>query len=418
VLFLEGDGGVLIEDLAQRMDEASSRLEFETAAIHRDRIAALRTILASQHVSGFEGNIDIIAVSVREHAACIEVIFIRNGQQIGNQSFFPRMPEPSSPTELLAAFVGQYYLEHSPPREIIMSHPLAESDATLLEAMLSSQAGSSVRLTAKVRGDRLRKLEMAQLNADQSLLTHLASQQTMQQRTACMVEALHLSHPPQRIECFDISHTQGELTVASCVVFGPQGAIKSDYRRFNITGITPGDDYAAMHQALERRYQRILQDEIPAPDLLLIDGGRGQIAAAIKALQAIGADPEALGIQIIGVAKGPDRKPGLEMLFAVGRKDPIILPAHSPALLLIQQVRDEAHRFAITGHRQRRAKARQASSLEELAGVGPKRRQQLLRQFGGLREISRADVDALASVEGISRQLAQRIYDFFHDQGR
>lgn len=417
-LFLEGESSLLIEDLVQRMEHASTLLDFESAAVYRDRIAALRTILANQHVSGFEGNIDIIAVSVMEHTACIEIVFIRNGQQIGNQSFFPRLPGNSAPDELLSAFIGQYYLAHSPPKELLLSHALNETEKQLLEEMLSTQSGSAVRITHRVRGDRQRKLEIAQLNAEQSLLSQLASHQTIQQRAASMVEALNLRHPPQRIECFDISHTQGELTVASCVVFGPQGAIRSEYRRFNISGITPGDDYAAMNQALERRYQRIVKGETPAPDLLLIDGGRGQVSATIRALEVLGADPSALGITVIGVAKGPDRKPGMEMLFAVGRKDPIILPAHSPALLLIQQVRDEAHRFAVTGHRQRRAKARQASSLEELAGVGPKRRQQLLRQFGGLREISRADVDALASVEGISRQLAQRIYDFFHDQGR
>jgi excinuclease ABC subunit C len=255
-------------------------------------------------------------------------------------------------------------------------------------------------------------VQLAQTNAENTLQAKLANQQDLFARFVSLGEELHRPDAPKRLECFDISHMMGQQTVASCVVFDRQGAVKSAYRRFNIEGIEPGDDYAALAQAVTRRYQRIKNGEFEPPDILLIDGGKGQVSAVREALQAIDMD----GVYILGVAKGPDRKPGMEMLFPAGQNQPILLPPHSPALLLIQQIRDEAHRFAITGHRQRRNKAKNQSTLEHIEGLGPKRRQQLLKQFGGLREISRAGVDALRSVDGISQQLAQRIYDTFHQQ--
>jgi excinuclease ABC subunit C len=271
-----------------------------------------------------------------------------------------------------------------------------------------------VAIRAKLRGDRARWLQLATTNAEQALASHLANKLNIMTRFEMLQEALELDDLPQRIECFDISHTMGEATVASCVVFDTNGALKSDYRRFNIDGITPGDDYAAMHQALTRRFKRLKEGEGKYPDILLIDGGKGQLSQAEAVLEEL----QVIGVILIGVAKGPTRKPGVEQLILSGQESPIILPADSPARHLIQQVRDEAHRFAITGHRQRRAKARRTSPLEGIPGLGPKRRQQLLRQFGGLQEVARAGVEDLTKVKGISRQLAQGIYDAFHaDEG-
>jgi excinuclease ABC subunit C len=278
--------------------------------------------------------------------------------------------------------------------------------------VLSAQARHAVHISPNTRGERQKRVQLAQTNAETAIAAKLANQQDLHGRFASLGEALGRAEPPKRLECFDISHTMGQQTVASCVVFDRQGAAKSAYRRFNIEGIEPGDDYAALAQAVTRRYQRVKKGEVEPPDILLIDGGKGQVGAVRAALAAIGMDE----IYILGVAKGPDRKPGMEMSFPAGQNQPILLQPTSPALLLIQQIRDEAHRFAITGHRQRRAKAKNQSSLEMIEGLGPKRRQQLLKQFGGLREISRAGVDALCSVEGINRQLAQRIYETFHEQ--
>lgn len=410
LMFLEGDGRQLIDALARRMERAAVELNFEKAARYRDQIATLRTVLEKQAVHGEQGDVDIIACAIQGHAACIQMVFIRGGQYIGDRSFFPAMADEFSEGSILRAFIAQYYLGKPIPREILTSGVV--EDASLLEEVLSNQAGHPVRLAPKLRGERARRMELAQTNAESALAAKLANRQDWYARFLALGEALHCPEPPKRLECFDISHTQGELTVASCVVFDRQGPVKSAYRRFNIDDIQPGDDYAALAQAVGRRYRRVREGEIEAPDILLIDGGKGQVGAVKAALDVIGVH----GLRILGVAKGPDRKPGMEILVPAESAQPFVLPSHSPALLLIQQIRDEAHRFAITGHRQRRAKARTQSSLETIPGLGPKRRQQLLRQFGGLREISRAGVDALARIDGISSQLAQRIYDSFHEQ--
>ncbi|SMF95657.1 Excinuclease ABC subunit C [Methylomagnum ishizawai] len=410
VAFLEGEGGHLIDTLAQRMEQAAARLDFERAARYRDQIASLRTLLEKQAVHGEHGDLDIIACALEGNVACVRMVFIRGGQQIGDRSFFPAMQDSHEPGSLLAAFIGQYYLGKPIPKEILLSHPV--EDAGLLEDMLAHEAGHAVKLSARLRGERARRVQMAVTNAQHDLALKLASRRDIHARFLELGEALHCPQPPHRLECFDISHTQGEQTVASCVVFDRQGPVKSAYRRFNIEGVPPGDDYAALAQATARRYQRIKGGEIEAPDILFIDGGKGQVAAVREALAALDLD----ALRIIGVAKGPDRKPGMEVLIPAETGQPLLLPPHSAALHLIQQIRDEAHRFAITGHRQRRAKAKQQSTLDTIAGLGPKRRQQLLRQFGGLREISRAGVDALSRVEGISQQLAQRIYDTFHER--
>jgi len=411
LLFLEGRGEALIDRLAQRMEQAAQRLEFEKAARYRDQISNLRTVLAKQLVAGEQGDLDMIACAIRGNIACVHVVFIRNGQQIGDRSFFPRMQDEHDAAAVLEAFIPQFYLDKEIPRELLLSHEIRERE--LFEAVLGQQAKRGVKISWRLRGERARRLELAQANAEYALKTRLASQLNIADRLRHLTEMLGLAEPPNRMECFDISHTQGDQTVASCVVFDSNGPLKSAYRRFNIEGITGGDDYAAMAQALSRRYQRVRAGEVEAPDILFIDGGKGQIHAAAEALDKLGVG----NIRIIGIAKGPDRKPGMETLFKAGCSDPIVVEPNNPGSLLIQHIRDEAHRFAITGHRQRRAKAATQSPLQAIAGLGPKRRQQLLRQFGGLRQISRADVEALSSVEGINRQLAQRIYDMFHDHG-
>jgi excinuclease ABC subunit C len=410
LIFLEGHGKKLIEELAARMEQASARLQFEKAARYRDQIATLRTVLEKQAVHGEQGDVDIIACAIEGSVACVQMVFIRGGQQIGDRTFFPGMVEEHAPGSILQAFIGQYYLGKQIPKEILLSHPV--EDTALLEEVLSRQAGHGVQLSARVRGERAKRVQLALTNAGSALAARLASRRDLHGRFLTLGEALDLPEPPRRLECFDISHTQGGQTVASCVVFDRQGPMKSAYRRFNIEGLQPGDDYAALSQAVGRRYQKIKQGEYEAPDILFIDGGKGQVGAVRQTL----AELDMGHIRVIGVAKGPDRKPGMETLFPADSPTPLMLPSHSPALLLIQQIRDEAHRFAITGHRQRRAKAARQSALDGIAGLGPKRRQQLLRQFGGLREISRAGIETLSGVEGISRQLAQRIYDTFHER--
>jgi excinuclease ABC subunit C len=415
VMFLEGKDNAIIDELVRKMEAASAALDFERAARYRDQIANLRRVQEKQFVMGGGGDLDVIAVALKDGVGCVQVFFIRNGRNLGNKSYFPQHTAEADSAEILAAFISQYYLggsEHPIPGEILISEHLPEQ--ALLEQVLSEQAERKVSLSDRLRGDRARWLQLARTNAEQALSSHLATRQNIINRFEALREALGLDELPQRIECFDISHTMGEATVASCVVFDTNGAVKSDYRRFNIEGITPGDDYAAMEQALTRRFKRLKEGEGKYPDILLIDGGKGQLRQAEKVLEEL----QVIGVILIGVAKGPTRKPGLEQLILSGHSTPIILPPDSPALHLIQQVRDEAHRFAITGHRQRRAKARRTSSLEGIPGLGPKRRQQLLRQFGGLQEVARAGVEDLMVIKGISRKLAQSIYDAFHaDEG-
>jgi excinuclease ABC subunit C len=410
VLFLQGKGNQVIEALAQRMEAASLALEFEQAARFRDQISALGKVQERQYVSGERGDLDIVACATRAGHGCLQVFFIRGGRNLGNKPFFPALPAQIDESELISAFIARHYLGRPVPAEILVSGEPA--DAQLLEQVLADQAGHRVRIRWRVRSERARWLAMAQQNAVLALEARLASRAGMQQRLEALRDALDLDDGPTRMECFDISHTGGDQTVASCVVFDQDGPVKADYRRFNITGITPGDDYAAMAQALTRRYTRLQRGEGRLPELLFIDGGKGQLGAAEGVLEALGVT----GVTLVGVAKGPDRKPGLEQLFLSLREAPIILAPDAPALHLIQQIRDEAHRFAITGHRQRRARSRTTSVLETIPGIGAKRRQRLLKHFGGLQELARVGVEDLARVEGISRQLAQHIYDAFHGQ--
>jgi len=408
VLFLEGKSSAVIDDLITQMEAASTGQEYEQAAVFRDQIASLHKVQEKQYISKERGDVDILACLTDKGNACVQVFFIRDGRNLGNAVFFPKIPLESAASAVLSAFIPQYYLGRDVPSELLLSHPLEDGD--LLAELLTSQAGHRVELCANVRGDRARWVKMALNNAEHALNSYNNTRKGYAGRMQSLSTVLGLDEMPERIECFDISHTGGESTVASCVVFGVEGPLKSDYRRFNIRDIQPGDDYGAMEQALLRRYTRLKKGEGRLPDLLLIDGGKGQVNAAIKALEEL----QIIDVRIIGVAKGPGRKPGLETLHIFGEKEALTLPADSPALHLIQQVRDEAHRFAITGHRQRRAKTRRTSPLEQIPGVGPKRRQQLLQQLGGLREVARAGVDDLTRIRGVNRKLAQQIYDAFH----
>jgi excinuclease ABC subunit C len=410
LLFLEGRSGQVIEGLAQRMEAAAATLDYEAAAIYRDQIVDLRQIQQRQHVEGESGDLDGVACAVQGGSACVQVFMFRGGRLLGNQGFFPRLPEAADASAVLGAFLAQYYLDKEMPGELLVSHELA--DAAVLMQAFQERTGRKIALSTHPRGERARWLELARRNAEHALTAHLSSQAGMRQRLQALQQALGLDSPLTRLECFDISHTGGEATVASCVVFGAEGAIKADYRRYNIEGIAPGDDYAALRQALHRRYVRLREEPGRLPDILFIDGGKGQLAQACEMLQEL----QVAGVMAVGIAKGPERRPGLETLFLSGQNRPLILPADSAALHLVQQIRDEAHRFAITGHRQRRAKARTTSALDHISGIGPKRRQALLRQFGGVKQLTQAGAEDIARVEGINADLAQRIYDAFHGE--
>lgn len=412
MMFLEGKNEEVIDALLEPMQEAAEQLDYERAAQYRDQISNLRKVQEHQYITAEKGDIDIIACQLNSGAACVQMLFIRGGLNLGSKSFFPRTTIGTTEAELLEAFIPQFYIDQSVqrmiPDEILLSH--APEDKELLESVLSEKSGRKISLKHRLRGERARWLEMASENAAIMLKQHLDGKLSQQTRLEELQELLKLDEPIERIECFDISHTQGEATVASCVVFGPQGPVSSDYRRFNIEGITAGDDYAAMEQVLTRRYTRVKKEEGRLPDLILIDGGKGQISSAKKVMEEL----QTGDITLVGVAKGPSRKPGLEALIIARDNKTIRLEQSSPVLHLIQNIRDEAHRFAITGHRLRRKKKRNQSSLETIEGVGQKRRQNLIRHFGGLQGIIRAGVEDLAKVPGINKNLARKIYDTFH----
>lgn len=412
-MFLEGKSRQIIEELQQQMDRAAAKLEFERAALIRDQLVHLRRIQEQQHVAGKSGDLDVIAGMIKPIGFCVQVLFIRDGRILGSRTYYPKVNMLASLEELLSGFIPQFYLaggnQHQIPREIITNAPLEEQE--VVTQALQIAAGYRVKIVQKVRGERAHWLNLAIDNADQNLLGHHAGKLDYQSRLSALQEALGLDQLPRRMECFDISHSAGEATVASCVVFDMNGPLKSDYRRFNIEGIKGGDDYAAMTQAIGRRYKRLKEGEAKLPDILFIDGGKGQLRMAEDVLAGLGVE----GVILVGVAKGPSRKAGLESLFIAGRSDEIVVPGNSPALLLIQHIRDEAHRFAISSHRQARGKKRSASPLERIPGVGPKRRRELLRFFGGIQEMTRAGVEEIARVPGISRSLAQEIYATLHD---
>ena len=409
-LFLEGKNAQVIDELAAQMSQAAAALDYERAARLRDQIAALRRAQEQQGIEGVEADIDVIACASRDGVACVELLFIRGGRSVGTRAYFPRLADDAEPDTVLAAFLPQHYLDGEVPAEIVLSHVVP--DQALIEAALSQTSGHKVRLTAAVRGDRAKWLRLARTNASLTLARRLASSASLRERYEALQDALGLDSLPQRLECFDISHTRGEAPVASCVVFDENGPAKADYRRFNIEGVTGGDDYAAMAQAVERRYTRLQKGEGVFPDVLLIDGGPGQLARVKAVLEEL----QVSGLAVLAVGKGETRRPGAETLLLMGREQPIFLPPDSPALHLIQHIRDEAHRFAIAGHRGRRQKARNTSPLEHIPQLGPKRRRLLLTRFGGLQELRRAGVDDLAQVPGISRALAQTVYDALHGE--
>jgi excinuclease ABC subunit C len=405
VQVLQGRNSELIVELGRRMDDAAGRLQYEAAARFRDQIAMLKQIQASQSVTRIKGSdIDAVAIAGTGPEFCVSVVFVRGGRNLGSTNFFPK-GGLGSEAEALSAFLGQYYLGRESPDEIIVSH--AVEDADVLAAALRERAGHAVPIRSDVRGTRARWLAMARTNAELGLRMKASSRASVREQLEALRDALGLEAVPKRLECFDVSHTMGESAVASCVVFGSEGPIKADYRRFNLKGITPGDDFGGMRQAVARHFARVQKGEGTMPDVLLIDGGEGQLHAAHAALAELGIRD----LLAVGVAKGADRRVGQERLFLAGRDTPLILDPDSAALRLIQRVRDEAHRFAIAGHRKARARTRLESWLEEIPGLGPARRRELLKSFGGLQGVRQASVEDLAKVRGISRPLAELIYE-------
>ena len=405
-LYLEGRSDAALKRLEERMQSASDARRYEEAAVYRDQIQSLAKVSQRQYAdTGDDVDVDIIAAVVEEGVACVNLMMVRGGLQLGDRSFLPQNAEGGEAREIVAAFIAQHYLERPVPALIVTGE---EVDSAELEATLGEHAKKPVRILTRPTGDRRAWLEMARENARQALKARLVEQSTQGTRFAALREALGLPDTAQRIECFDISHTMGEATVAACVVYDRMDMRRGEYRRYNIEGLAPGDDYGALNQALARRYGRVASGQGVAPDAIFIDGGKGQVGAARAALVEVGLSD----IALIGIAKGPERKPGLEELW-VGERA-LRLPPDHPGLHLIQHIRDEAHRFAIAGHRARRSKRRTTSSLEGIAGVGAKRRKQLLTRFGGLKGVMGASVEDLTQVEGISRKLAEKIYRELH----
>ena len=408
MLFLQGKNQDIIDNLIRRMEQAAAQQDYELAASVRDQIRTLKEIQAQQYVSGAEGDIDFIAVAQEKGKSCVQVLSFRAGRNLGQRSYFPSHAEERDAAEVLDAFLGQFYQERLPPPLLVIS--VAVENQVLLQDVFSEMAGRKVKIQPSPRGDRRQILLMAQQNARQSLALRLASEASYQRQLEDLQQLLGLDELPARIECFDISHTSGNQTVGSCVAFGAAGADKSRYRRYILKDITPGDDYAAMRQVLQRRYEPVQQGEGELPDLLLIDGGKGQLKQAIEVLAGLGIS----GLPMIGIAKGPSRRAGFEEWVRPPPLPTLFPGPGSAASHLVQQVRDEAHRFAITGHRGRRSKTISRSGLESIPGVGPKRRKGLLSHFGGLQGVKRAGIEELSSVPGINQQLAEQIYRALH----
>ena len=412
VMFLEGRNEEVIRELTAPMQKAADGLDYERAAQYRDQIVSLRKIQENQYISAPRGELDIIACYMESGYACVQVFFIRGGLNLGNKAFFPVHTGELGEEQVLNAFLPQYYLAGSrnrpAPGEILLSHPVADAEA--LMALLSERRAKRVRIKHNHRSERRKWVEMALNNAEIALKTRLSSRDDYVSRFENLQGSLGLNEPVERIECFDVSHTSGEATVAACVVFNHGGAVKTDYRKFNIKDAPAGDDYAAISQAFNRRYSRMKKEEGKLPDLILIDGGKGQVSS----VRAVAEELQLDEVTLLGVAKGKARKPGMERLvFSDGSSD-MSLPANSPALHLIQEIRDEAHRFAVTGHRRQRNSKRTRSALEEVEGIGAKRRRELIRFFGGIQGVERAGVEELARVPGINNNLARKIYDSFH----
>ncbi|OZN25374.1 excinuclease ABC subunit C [Actinobacillus seminis] len=415
-LFLQGKDQQVLEHLISKMEQASRGLNFEAAARFRDQIQAVRSVIEKQFVDNERlDDLDILSIAYQLGIACVQVLFIRQGKVLGNRSYFPKVPANTDLSELTATFVGQFYLQgyqgRSIPNSIIVDHKLGEKNE--LEALLTAQAGHKVSIQDNVKGDKSKYLQLAKMNAKAALVTQLKQASLMRERYAELANLLGMENI-RRMECFDISHTMGEQTIASCVVFNQEGPLKSDYRRFNISGITGGDDYAAMEQALLKRFDRDLSED-KIPDIVFIDGGKGQLNRALQVFQRLQVNWDKNRPLLIGVAKGVDRKAGLETLIISRQDKEVHLPADNLALHLIQHIRDESHHHAISGHRKKRQKALTQSGLEMIEGVGAKRRQALLKYLGGMQGVKKATVDEMASVPMISRALAEKIFATLHD---
>ncbi|MCZ6888485.1 MAG: excinuclease ABC subunit UvrC [Gammaproteobacteria bacterium] len=410
VLFLEGKSQAVLAEFKSKMDAAASAREYERAAKYRDQIGHLRRVQESQYVHGTTGDVDIFGVAQASGYVCVQGLFVRDGRLLGHRTWFPRNELGVEANEVLSAFLSQYYfggMKREVPKALVTSVALA--DGELLATALTELSSRNVEVTSSVRSQRARWVKMAKDNAAMSLNAFLADRKNVFARFVDLQEALGLEDVPQRLECFDISHTSGEATVASCVVFDTNGPLKSDYRRFNIEGVVPGDDFGAMEQALRRRYTRLKQGEAQLPDLLIIDGGIGQLNRAAEVLATLQVDD----VMALGIAKGPSRKAGLETILVYGAGE-LTLPPNGGAMHLLQHIRDEAHRFAITGHRGRRQKRQRRSELDEIRGVGPRRKRGLLAHFGSVASIKGASAEEIAKVPGISRKLAEDIYGALH----
>lgn len=409
-LFLKGKNQQVIGGLVEKMEAASEALNFEAAARYRDQINALRKVQERQWVAGTQDEMDVFGFAFKGNMACIQVMFIREGQLLGSKAYFPKVPNTAYEQEVFESFFLQFYLAGNKviPKQIVLSNTLTDEDA--IADVLASEAGHKVQFFKGAREEKRKYLQLAQSNAQTALEAQYSQQKSVFARYLDLEAALEVDTPIQRMECFDISHTSGQQTVASCVVFNREGPHKSDYRRYNIEGITPGDDYAAMAQALKRRYKSVKEVQ-KIPDLLLIDGGKGQLAQAEAFFEDWPHDKKPM---LLGVAKGTTRKPGLETLILAGSHQVLPMDSHSPGLHLIQHIRDESHRFAITGHRNRRQKVKTTSSLESIPGIGAKRRQTLLKFMGGLQGLKKASKDEISNVPGISPELAETIYDHLH----
>lgn len=413
IMFLDGKSNEVRQELTEAMNRAAEQLEFEKAAVLRDQLESLTYVQSQQFVETESGNADVFAVALQSGMACVQVVYVRGGRVMGNKTYYPSLKADLSISEILDEFIPQYYLggqgRRDLPQNIIVEEPF-ESQEALVEA-LRQEHNANLSVSSNVRTARRGWLRLAQTNAEQYLSSHLANRDNLFKRFESLRDALGLDETPQRLECFDISHTQGERTVASCVVFEQNGPVRNQYRRFNIEDITAGDDYAAMDQALTRRYTRLKRGEAKLPDILIVDGGKGQLKQARRVLS----DLQVQGVLLLGIAKGETRKPGLETLFLEDSGPGFELERDSPALHLIQHIRDEAHRFAIVGHRQQRDKKRIQSVLEDIPGIGPKRRRELLTHFGGLQGLARASQHEIENVPGISKKIAEDVYAALHN---
>lgn len=407
-LFLQGREDEAVDRLEERMHRAAAEQAYEQAVAYRDQIRSLSKVRETQFVTSSRGvDADIVALTATGGLICVNLVMVRGGNHRGDKSFFPQNAQDQDEQIALEAFLTQHYVNREVPPAIIINRPV---EAAALEELLSQQAGTRVQINANPTGERRIWLRMAEKNAELAIAQRLAAHATQETRLTALQQALGLADNVRRIECFDISHTMGEATVASCVVYDQSAMQPGEYRRYNINGVEPGDDYGAMRQVLDRRYRKIVKGEGKLPDLILIDGGKGQVSTAFEVLGEVGLSD----LPMIGVAKGEERKAGLEQLFFPDRNEPLRLASDHPGLHLIQQIRDEAHRFAISGHRNRRAKVRNRSTLEDIGGIGVKRRQRLLSRFGGLKGVASASVEELAQVEGISTELAEKIYQQLH----